>query len=141
LSWLHFDDLVEYEDPELGYSLAYSAPHIKATIYVYPVLERSSEPADYLDELEKARRGIVLAHGEKAIEHDWGVRDMNGHALYSFIPAYEPSELSFLMVSRRQGYFIKIRCSFVDEPLLREVSNDFLESYLKAHISPGMMPK
>jgi hypothetical protein len=127
LSWLHFGELVDYESrqPGMGYSLAYNAPGIKATVYVYPIADDS---LSYMSELTRARSDIERMYGENAIQHEWKIQDRKDHVLYYFIPSNEPSSISFILISIRQGHFIKVRCTFVDDPLLREVSNDFSES-------------
>ncbi len=132
ISWLHFDEIVDYEQraPGLGYSLAYSAPGIEATVFVYPSSWTSSGPTSYLDELAKARSEIILVYGENAIEHDWEVQDRQDHALYYFIPSREAPTLSLLLVGVRKGHFVKVRCTFTDEPLLRDVANDFVSDLL-----------
>jgi hypothetical protein len=129
LSWLHFDEFIDYESraPGSGYSLAYNAPGIKATVYIYPIGDR---PLNYLSELTRARGDVVSIYGENSIHHDWGIQDRKDHALYFFIPSDEPSYLSLILVSIKGDHFVKVRCSFVDEPLLREVSDDFLGSLM-----------
>jgi hypothetical protein len=34
------------------------------------------------------------------------------------------------MISERKKYFIKLRCAFFDEPIMRSISNETLESLL-----------
>jgi hypothetical protein len=125
LSWLHYDKRTDFEMPGLGYSLAYNAPGVKATVYVYPI---AGHPPNYMSELTRARGEVELVHGKNAIHRDWEIQDRGDHAFYYFSPSYKPSHLSFILVSTRRDHFVKVRGTFVDHPLLREVSKDFLAS-------------
>lgn len=133
LSWLHFDDVVDNEhlSSSLGYSIFYNAPGIKATIYVYPTPTGSFATTIYLDELKKARSEIIGIYGENFAEYEWEIQDLRDHAIYSFIPADDPSTTSFLMVTMWQSHFIKIRATFFDDPITRTISNDFANSVLE----------
>jgi len=143
LGWLHYDNIVDYEYQEPGpsYSLAYNAPAIKATVYVYPIRDgATSQPSPLHAELELARETIIHAYGEGAIEHDWeGVIAGENNLRYYFKREKGPEDTSLLMIFERNGYFIKLRCTFFDEPLMRDISNDFLESLL-ALIRSGDAP-
>jgi hypothetical protein len=152
LGWLHFGEIVDYESqsPGLGYSLAYSGYDTEATVYVYPIQDDAkSQPSLLHAEMELARKEIILVHGEDAIKHDWGgVITEKDFLLYDFIlkPINDPkfyspqNPTSRLMISERKGYFIKLRCTFFDEPLLRDISNNFLVSLLELIRSGGDAP-
>jgi hypothetical protein len=134
LGWLHFDYKIDNEpqSPGLGYTLAYNAPEIKATVYVYPIRDDAkSQPSFIHAELELARKEIILVHGEDAIGHDWGVRTEKDNIQYAFILKKEPERASVLMISERKRHFVKLRCTFFDEPHMRDISNNFLESLLE----------
>jgi hypothetical protein len=143
LGWLHFDEIVDYESrsPGLGYSLAYNASGIKATVYVYPIPNGVESQSSLLHaELELAQKEIILVHGEGAIEHDWPVKKGEDYLLYGFMLKQDPESTSMLIISERNGNFIKLRCTFFDEPLMRDISNNFFESLL-ALIRFGGAPK
>jgi hypothetical protein len=134
IGWLHFDYKIDNEpqSPGLGYTLAYNAPEIKATVYVYPIRDDAkSQPSFIHAELELARKEIILVHGEDAIEHDWGVRTEKDNIQYAFILKKEPERASVLMISERKRHFVKLRCTFFDEPHMRDISNNFLASLLE----------
>ena len=143
LGWLHFDYKIDNEPQSsgLGYTLAYNAPDIEATVYIYPIRDDAkSQPSFLHAEMELARKEIILVHGEDVIEHDWGVRTEKDNIQYAFILKKEPEKASVLMISERKGHFVKLRCTFFDEPLLRDISNNFFVSLLEL-IRSGDAPK
>jgi hypothetical protein len=127
LSWLHFGEMVDYESrtPELGYSLGYGAPGIKATIFVYPIINDVSDSPAYLMELKKARMEIIQVHGENAIKQEWEISEEENHAVYFYIPQTEPDNISALLVTELHGYFIKVRITLLNEKFMREVAKEF----------------
>ncbi len=143
LGWLHFDKRIDNEPqfPGLGYTLAYNAPDIKATVYVYPIQDDAKSQPSYLHaELELAMSEIILVHGEGAIDHDWGIRTKKDHIHYGFILKKEPEKASVLMISERKGHFIKLRCTFIDDSFMRDIYNNFVASLLEL-IRSGDAPK
>jgi hypothetical protein len=124
IGWLHFEELVDYESrqPGLGYSLAYNAPEFKATIYVYPILDR---PPEHEAEVKSAIGDYVRMNGEDAIEHHWGISIAEDHSFFYFIPKGDRPELSGVTVINHRDHFIKSRVTFYDDPAIREFSQTF----------------
>jgi hypothetical protein len=136
ISWLHFDEFTDYEKKEpglgLGYSLGYNAPLIKSTIYVYDNnLEKSATIDDDLLflELKKAKNNIYAMYGEKAFEHDWGEQKRVGWISNYFILKDDPKNTSFIIMTEKNGHFIKIRGTFFDEIFMRDISKDFVQTF------------
>ena len=139
LGWLHYKSMKDFgpEKPELGYSLAYSAAGIKATIYVYPFRDQQKSLSSILKtEMENSRRDIVHYYGEEAIEGDWDVQQLDDNLMYCFMYNEETSfkvvgcypSLSWLTISGKNDYYIKMRSSHFDEPLMREIGHDLVNS-------------
>ena len=133
LSWLHFSKMVNYESrtPELGYSLEYGAPGVKATIFVYPITNDVSDTPAYLMELKRARMEIIQVHGENAIKQDWEISEEKNHAVYFYIPRTKPDNISALLVTELHGYFIKVRTTLINEEFMHEIAKEFHYEILK----------
>ena len=133
LSWLHYDGLTDYSEQgraDLGYSLAYNAPGIKATVYVYPKVVGDTDK-DVLElEIDAAIEEIKIAHGADEIEHDWGVMLEPGCIYYYYMSKHSPEHTSLLLIMRRGDYFVKLRCTFIDEPFMREITNQFKDAFV-----------
>lgn len=127
IGWLHYDDYTDYEGRALGlgYSLGYNAPGIKATVYVYK--ENGNNAAK---ELSKARSDVIEAHGKKAISHEWEPQHRHNHSYYYYIPGDEPDHVSAIHIINANGMFVKARITFFDEPLLRDMTSNFVSSLL-----------
>lgn len=133
ISWLHYDGITDYSSQgreDLGYSLSYNAPGIKATIYVYPKV--SGDTVRDILELELATviAEIKSIYGNDEIDHDWEARSNYDHILYYYIPKHALMETSLILIMRIGNCFVKLRCSFVDEAFMREISSDFLKCFL-----------
>jgi len=133
ISWLHYDGITDYSTQgkgELGYSLAYNAPEIKATIYVYPKVVSNTETNVLEGELEVALADIRALYGSDEIEHVWEAIIIKGYILYYYFPKHSPQETSLLLIMRKGNYFVKLRCSFIDDEFMRTISNDFCDAFV-----------
>lgn len=135
LSWLHYDGITDYSEQDrndLGYSLAYGAPGIKATVYVYPKVHADTE-RDVLElELDSAIAEIKSTYGDDEIEHDWGgaVSEVD-HIYYAYMPKHDSEESSLILIMMKGGGFVKLRYSFIDDgQFMRDIFNDFKNSFL-----------
>lgn len=132
ISWLHCDGVTDYrakEREDLGCSLAYGAPGIKATIYIYPKVSSDTNQGLLELELGAAVEEVKEIYGADAIKHDWGVRKDGNSISYYFIPSYAPNDASLLLIMCKDGFFVKLRCTFVDEEFMRKVCSDFVKSF------------
>ena len=133
LSWLHYDSFTDYslqDRKDLGYSIAYNAPGIKVTIYVYPKVISDLQTNILELELEAAKAEIKSIYGSDTIEHEWEAIKNYDHIYYYFISKHAPEETSLIVIMRKKDHFLKLRCSFVDEEFMREVSSDFNKSFI-----------
>ena len=129
LGWLHFDGHHDYEQdaPGLGYSLAYNAPGIKSTVYVYPIPDRADRQNINATELERAKSETVRVYGEDFYDHEWDAIHESDHSAYFYIPKGESDSLSLIFVATKGDYFVKVRSSMEDDPLMRDISSDFIK--------------
>jgi len=141
IGWLHFEEIVDYEirQPGLGYSLAYNAPGFKATVYVYPILERVPE---HDAELKSAIDDYVSLNGNDSVEHHWGGSTDEYQSSFYFIPKGSRKELSGVTVIKCVNHFVKIRVTFYDDLEIRAFSQQFHRELLKIlrrqeHTKPG----
>src|SRR5215211_1494014 len=127
IGWLHLDNVIDNEPMTkgLGQSLAYGAPGIKATVYVYD-RGRSDIPANTRESIPKAE--FATAISELRTVHPDSVplgQPTQDDAMLrqAFLIGGEPSVVA-LGVS--QGKFIKIRITSVNDPILRELVEESL---------------
>ena len=130
ISWLHYDSFKDYEpqQPGLGYSLAYSAPGIIATIYVYPAGGRKP---DHRSEIQDAIEEIIYVHGEGEISHDWGIAEKDGGSTFSFLPKSDKDKISTIYVKEYNKKFIKVRMTATDGHYMRDVIQDCLDEIVR----------
>jgi len=67
---------------------------------------------------------------------DWGVRKEHDSLLSFFVPKEDEAALSGIVLTQRNGHFVKLRLTFTDEPLTREAAQDFV-AHVLAMLSPG----
>lgn len=129
MSWLHFADFVDYEssNPGLGYSLDYKGPEFNASVYVYPAGERGK---NHRGEIRSAISDIEEVHGRDSIQKDWKMVERQDHSLYFFIPRYAPEDVSIVAVISARGYFVKVRMTYLDDLVIRGISQDFFVDLL-----------
>ena len=143
ISWLHFDGFVDYREKgrsDLGYSLEYGAPGIKATLYMYPCTYQNVDEDILRTEFDNTLLQIRQHYGDDEITHDWGgPRRQSDHILYYYLPKSEPKNTSSVLLMRKGPYFAKLRCSFEDEHVTRAIVSDFIAMFL-ALIRGGQTP-
>jgi hypothetical protein len=131
IGWLHFDNKYTYEDqdPSFGYVLHYLAPEIKASVYVYPIGDRSGDP---VDEVRTAQRELEAVNGGAYASHDWDGRLKVGddYALYVYIPVNSENMLSTINVIRFGSHFMKVRITHVDGVEFRDMISEFMNQLL-----------
>jgi hypothetical protein len=127
IGWLHLDNVIDNEPMAKGFgqTLAYGAPGIKATVYVYDK-GRTDIPANIRETVPTAEFAAAVSelrtvHPDStplgnASQNDTMIRQ-------AFLIDGEPSVLA-LGVSR--GKFIKIRITSANDPILRELVEDLL---------------
>lgn len=132
LSWLHFGGATECGEESsrrVGCSLAYGAPGIQATIYIYPMSKHHVGNNALQVEMRAAIEDFKALHGDGSIKHDWGVQLDNGKVRFAFIPASDQGATSIIQVMERAKHIVKLRCTFTDESFMRRVCADFLRSF------------
>lgn len=116
IGWLHFDSLIDNEptSPGLGQSLAYGAPGIKATIYVYDK-HRSGIAilGSVRSEFESAVSDLIQLH--PAARPLDSVQNINEMLLQTFTI---DGELILIALTTHNEKFVKMRISYVNDPVL-----------------------
>ena len=52
-----------------------------------------------------------------------------------FILKDDPENTSLLLITKKNGYFIKFRCTFFDEPFMREISKNYVQTFFSEILS------
>ena len=127
LGWLHFSGSRDYEIEVAGAgkSISYNALGIKATIYLYDNL-RSDIPADIdssvvRNEFESAVSCLMVDH--PAADRLGELSKTKSFILQAF--NYE-GDFSILGLGVFRGNFIKLRITHAQDPLLINISNQFI---------------
>jgi hypothetical protein len=127
LGWLHFSGSrgYEIEVAGAGKSISYNALGIKATIYLYDNL-RSDIPADIdssviRNEFESAVSCLMVDH--PAAERLGELSKTKSFILQAF--NYE-GDFSIIGLGVFRGNFIKLRITHAQDPLLINISNQFI---------------
>jgi hypothetical protein len=133
IGWLHFDSLTDNEKLKngLGQTIAYGAPGIKATIYVYD--------KGYGDILKDDNINILKNEFESSISDlmriNPGAKTLseasndNGFFQQRFLIG---EDISIVALMLRKGKFVKLRTTFIKDPLLNDIVNETLSEFKKA---------
>ena len=129
VGWLHYDGFIdnEVENPGVGISIAYGAPGIKGTIFIYDN-KRTDIGIDLqsplvLSEFEASRRQILSSYPDAKM---WGGPGRN-NALY--LQAFNVGDqISLLGVGVHKHSFLKFRVTYVDDPIIFDLIKDTISS-------------
>lgn len=129
IGWLHFDSVTDNEPvaPGLGQSIAYGAPGIKATVYVYDRrgdILKDVGATDVKDEFSAAISDLMrLNANARAL----GDATENGVMIHQKFVIGE--DYSVVALAVRGGKFVKLRITFVQDPLLVELVDQSLAAF------------
>jgi hypothetical protein len=129
LGWLHFREVINHEPvvAGLGCGIAYGAPGIKATIFIYDKTKSrisddiNSEQA--LDEFKQAVFEFIEVHPSASSLGELSKR--NGFLLQPFAFG---GDFTIIGLTVFKNNFIKLRVTHIQDHFLIEVSNDFIRS-------------
>lgn len=135
IGWLHFMEKVDHEavQPGLGVALAYGAPGITATVYIYDNLRKdipNDMTAHWLQaEFEDAAAGLVMVN---PTVQAWPDPPENGvyRARY-YMVGEEAYEATVLWMTVGYGKIIKIRMTWTRDRFIDEVQDNFFKSVLR----------
>jgi hypothetical protein len=134
IDWLHFDGLTDNEThaPGLGVSLAYGAPGVKATIYVYNH-GRQDIPNSMTDpwlqaEFENAANDIRVINTDIRA---WPDPPNNGAYRVRYYSVGEDArDATVLWMTVARGKIIKARLTWTRDHFIDKVVSDFLRTLL-----------
>ena len=134
IGWLHFRGFTNYEQekPGLGFSAAYSAPNIEATIYVYDQNQQTI-PEDLTDplvrtEFENSWKGISTQYPDAQA---WEDPPYTGTNLSRYFRLdLEGKEVSAIVFTTSSERFIKLRITWLRDPFIDSIVQNFIQSVL-----------
>jgi hypothetical protein len=130
IGWIHFDNVTDNEPvaPGLGQSIAYGAPGIKATVYVYDRgrgdIPTNASAAVAKDEFRAAISDLMTLNPDARLLGD--VMESAVTILQKFVV---DENLSVVALTVRRGKFVKLRITFVQDPLLVELVERSLAAF------------
>ncbi|MEI6791450.1 MAG: hypothetical protein WCK42_09750 [Myxococcaceae bacterium] len=129
VGWLHYDGFIdnEIENPGVGISIAYGAPGIKGTIFIYDNnrtdIGTSLQGSLVISEFEASRRQILNSYPDVKM---WGEAGRN-NSLH--LQAFNVGDqMSLIGVGVHQQSFLKFRATYVNDPILLDVIKDTVSS-------------
>lgn len=134
IGFLHFKGFTNYEldQPGLGFAVAYSAPKIEATIYVYDQ-NRESVPEDLTDpivvnEFENSAKGISIQHPGAEAWEDPPYTGTNLSRYFRMDP--DGNKVSAIIFTTSSDRFIKLRITWMRDSFLDGVVQNFIQTVL-----------
>ncbi len=130
LGWLHYNGVTDNETTVagLGQSIAYGAPGIKATVYVYD-RKHSDIPSDIdasvvRNEFEVAASDFMEAHPTAS-----RLGELSKSKALLIQTFKIDDDLSVVALGVFRGKFIKLRITFVHDPLLVDLVNQSIAAF------------
>lgn len=133
LGWLHFENKTQNK-PELGVSLAFGAPGIKATVYVYDsgLSDLAPGTADNRlhAEFDKAAQGILMTSPDTEA---WADPEPSPRCRVRYYRSGQDAiDATVLWMTVEQGKFVKARLTWTRDKFIDQVGNGFLRSLADA---------
>jgi len=130
IGWLHYDGTIDNEPkmPGLGKSIGYGAPGMKLTIYVYDK-QRVDMPTDIENDVVKEEYQIAVSDLVGASPNAIPLYDISKTS-EMFYQAFEADDnISIVALGVAGGNFLKLRLTYIKEPVLIELANDTLAGF------------
>ncbi len=130
IGWLHFDKLInnEPQNPGLGQTIAYGAPGIKATVYVYDKglsnIPKGVDSPIVRNEFKEAVIDMVKLNSELEL---MGLSEESDTIILQNVA--QGGDQGFVAMMTHQGLFVKLRITHVRDPLLTKLVSEFLSSF------------
>jgi len=130
IGWLHFDSSTDNEAlaPGLGHSLAYGAPGIKATIYIYDK-GRSDILKDVSGSIVKGEFNSAVSDLMKLHPKAVALGDLSYKGSMVYKKFLIDQDLSIVAMALRAGKFVKLRMTFVNDPDLADLADQSLSTF------------
>ncbi len=122
IRWWHFDNIIDNEKqhPGLGQTIAYGGPGMKVTVYVYGQAGQGI-PSDLGSTLAVQMFDDALSDIAKAHPSAKSVGKAARYAGFLVQQFTSDQEMSLLALTAVNGKTVKIRVTYVKDPLLQEI--------------------
>ena len=130
IGWLHFDSVTDNEPvaPGLGQTIAYGAPGIKATVYVYDK-GRADVPKDVVASVAKEEFKSAVSELMRVNPKAKALGDPSNNGVMIQQKFVIDQDFSIVALGVKAGSFIKLRITFVQDPLLMDLVNQSLAAF------------
>lgn len=134
MGWLHLDGVTnnEVSAPGLGVSLAYNAPGIKATVYIYsknlPVIPRDLSETIVQNEFIQANRDLLQNNPNVEAWPDPPTQNENLIRFYK--TNAQGDGVTLVSLTTTDNNFVKIRLTWARDLLLDQIANHFVRCVL-----------
>ena len=132
IGWMHFDNTIVNEEanPGLGQTILYTALNSKASVYVYDRGGRAParfEP-DFLTPEFSVAASDVLKFTSNARSAGDGKLTASGSGISYLRQDFRmDADHSVLALTVARGRFVKVRATWLAEPLFDDIGNEFIE--------------
>jgi hypothetical protein len=128
IGWLHYDGVTDYDAAAgLGQGIAYGAPGMKATVYVYDRM-RTDIPSDIDASVVRSELEVAVSDLMKVQPTASPLAETNSKVL--LIQRFNiDGEFSLIALGVCRGKFIKLRITCTPDPLLVEVVNQSITAF------------
>ena len=137
LGWLHCSGIVDNNahSPGAGHTVAYGAPGIKATFYVYDS-KRIDIPSSVEDPITLAEFEVAaLAISQQAHTEAWPDPEFDGKCLRRYFKIGRPAEQGGLVaLTRCNGKFLKMRATWVRDKFIDAAAAGWVQSVLSQYL-------
>jgi hypothetical protein len=143
VGWLHYlgtSAAMPTDDLGIGHAAAFGAPGTEVTVYIYPGPQTLDFDA-ITDEFERCQEAFLLTQPTMGgALNQWGERS-SGEVRYLY-GAYRLVDLgtSVLILTTRNGHFVKIRVTFSDDETVVKQGTDSLEDFVTLIHSRSRQP-
>jgi len=130
LGWLHYEGMTDNEPAAagLGQSIAYDAPGIKATIYVYDK-KRPDIPSDIDASVVRNELGVAVSDLMKLHPTASPLGDFSKIKTLLIRTFKIDGDVSVVALGVFRDKFIKLRITYIHDPLLVEVVNQSISAF------------
>lgn len=140
LGWLHLTGAIDNEpgSPGLGWSVAYGAPAMQGTVYVYDRQARNLtddvESQRVIDEFRSAVADALSVNPDAELKHQAMFKDSSGRGLCHLAILDLPDDtMSAVLLTAVNGCFVKMRLTFnATERQFGRMAHESMEAFVAA---------
>ena len=130
IGWVHFDNTIVNNDPGRGQTIQYTALNSKASIYVYDghgTAPARFEPDVLMPEFSVAASDVLKFNSNARSAGDGKLTASGSGISYLRQDFRMDADHSVLALTVARGRFVKVRATWLAEPLFDDVGNEFIE--------------